>query len=236
LGKWNRAKSVFERDLLEKKYADSGRKNKKVPQWVIDDNLAESTDSIRTEYEEIVIQFGFLALFGVAFPLAPLFAWINNIIEIRSDAFKYIKTLQRPVGCQAQDLGMWEKIMTILSFIAVLTNAIIIAFRSVWMENQFKKYTGDDPNRLLVAKLGFVLAFEHLVFIIKLMFAYMIPNVPRQIRIAIERERYLSRLALDGESPALDEYWSDNKDDSSLFSEQGSLLLPRRFTKKYKAQ
>lgn len=49
--------------------------------------------------------------------------------------------------------------MSIVSFIAVLTNAIIIAFHSVWMENQFKKYT-DDENRLLVAKLGFVLAFE----------------------------------------------------------------------------
>ncbi|GBB95120.1 hypothetical protein RclHR1_02480019 [Rhizophagus clarus] len=234
--KWNRAKFAIERDILEKKYADSGRKYNKIPPWVEDDHLPGSSESIRTEYEEMVIQFGFLALFGVAFPLAPLFAWINNLTEVRSDGFKYIKTLQRPVGFQAQDLGMWENIMNIVSFIAVLTNAIIIAFHSVWMENQFKKYTGDDENRLLVAKLGFVLAFEHFVFIVKLMFAYMIPDIPGKVRIAIERERYLSRLIMDGEPPALDEYWTDNKDDSSLFSKKGSLLLPRRFISKFKSQ
>ncbi|RIA84496.1 calcium-activated chloride channel-domain-containing protein [Glomus cerebriforme] len=234
LNKWNSAKSA-DWDTLVKKYADSGRKNSEVPQWVEDDHLPASDESIMTEYEEMVIQFGFLALFGVAFPLAPLFAWINNITEIRSDAFKYIKALQRPVGHRAEDLGMWEKILTIISFIAVLTNAIIIAFHSIWMENQFKKYTDGDNNKLLVIKLGFVLAFEHFVFIIKLIFAYTIPDVSETVKIAIERERYLSRLVLEGDVPALDEYWSDNKDDSSIFSKGGSILLPRKFAK-YKAQ
>lgn len=66
--------------------------------------------------------------------------------------------------------------MNIVSFIAVLTNAVIIAFHSRWMENQFKKYTGDDENRLLVAKLGFVLAFEvnyikyHLFYLLNYLF------------------------------------------------------------------
>ena len=76
---------MLERNLLEQKYANSGTK---VPQWVLDDLLAPSQDTIRTEYEEMVVQFGFLALFGVAFPLAPLFAWINNLFEIRVGAFK----------------------------------------------------------------------------------------------------------------------------------------------------
>lgn len=62
--------------------------------------------------------------------------------------------------------------MNIVSFIAVLTNAVIIAFHSRWMENQFKKYTGDDENRLLVARLVFVLAFE--VNYIKYYFLYLL--------------------------------------------------------------
>jgi hypothetical protein len=82
----------------------------------------------------------------------------------------------------------------------------------------------------------FLFIKKHIVFIIKLLFAYVIPDVPRKVRIAIERERYLSRLVIDGEPPALDEYWSDKKDESSLFSKSGCLLLPRRFTKKYKSQ
>ena len=40
------------------------------------------------EYLELAIQYGFITLFVAAFPLAPLFALINNIFEIRLDARK----------------------------------------------------------------------------------------------------------------------------------------------------
>ena len=53
----------------------------------------------------VVIQFGFITLFVAAFPLAPLFALLNNIIEIRLDAYKFITTLRRPVANRAQDIG-----------------------------------------------------------------------------------------------------------------------------------
>ena len=42
------------------------------------------------EYLELAIQYGFITLFVAAFPLAPLFALINNILEIRLDATKVI--------------------------------------------------------------------------------------------------------------------------------------------------
>ena len=54
-----------------------------------------------------VIQFGFITIFVAAFPLAPLFAWLNNIIEIRLDAFKFVSVLRRPVAERAQDIGMY---------------------------------------------------------------------------------------------------------------------------------
>ena len=38
------------------------------------------------EYLELAIQYGFITLFVAAFPLAPLFALLNNIMEIRLDA------------------------------------------------------------------------------------------------------------------------------------------------------
>ena len=53
----------------------------------------------------LVIQFGFITIFVAAFPLAPLFAWLNNIIEIRLDAFKFVSVLRRPVAERAQDIG-----------------------------------------------------------------------------------------------------------------------------------
>lgn len=46
----------------------------------------------------MVLQFGFVTIFVAAFPLAPLFALINNAFEIRLDAKKMITSLRRPVA------------------------------------------------------------------------------------------------------------------------------------------
>lgn len=52
-----------------------------------------------------VIQFGFVSLFVASFPLAPLFALLNNVIEIRLDAKKFVTELRRPVAVRAKDIG-----------------------------------------------------------------------------------------------------------------------------------
>lgn len=49
------------------------------------------------DYLEMLIQFGFVTMFVPSFPLAPLFALINNVIEIRLDAFKMITATRRLV-------------------------------------------------------------------------------------------------------------------------------------------
>ena len=54
----------------------------------------------------IVIQFGFITLFVVAFPLGPLFAFLNNVLEIRIDAFKVLTQLRRPLPKKAKDIGI----------------------------------------------------------------------------------------------------------------------------------
>lgn len=46
-----------------------------------------------------------MTLFVASFPLAPLFALLNNIIEIRLDAKKFVTELRRPVAARAKDIG-----------------------------------------------------------------------------------------------------------------------------------
>ena len=41
-----------------------------------------------------VIQYGFVTLFVAAFPLGPYFALINNLLEIRLDAYKFMVVFQ----------------------------------------------------------------------------------------------------------------------------------------------
>jgi hypothetical protein len=79
----------------------------------------------------LVIQYGFITLFVVAFPLGPLFAFLNNIIEIRIDAFKVLTQLKRPLPKKAQNIGIWLPILNAISKIGVISNVSFFYFYSL---------------------------------------------------------------------------------------------------------
>jgi hypothetical protein len=47
------------------------------------------------DFKEMAIQYGYIALFSPCFPLAPFFAFLNNVFEIRGDSWKLCKAYQR---------------------------------------------------------------------------------------------------------------------------------------------
>ena len=80
------------------------------------------------DFNEMAIQYGYIALFSPSFPVAPLLAFINNLTEIRGDAWKLCKGFQRPQASPAEDIGSWFTVLNLLGFVAVITNATMIAF------------------------------------------------------------------------------------------------------------
>lgn len=67
-------------------------------------------------------------MFVASFPLAPLFALLNNILEIRTDAINFIVNYRRRVAEQVRDIGIWFTILEILTKISVIVNSFVIAF------------------------------------------------------------------------------------------------------------
>ncbi|XP_062141320.1 anoctamin-6 isoform X2 [Drosophila sulfurigaster albostrigata] len=118
--------------------------------------LPAENNSLYAEYLEMVIQYGFITLFSLAFPLAPLLALINNVIELRLDAIKMLRFVRRPVGMRARDIGVWHSIMTVLTHIAVASSAMIIAFSTNFIPKLVYKATHDDPE--LNGYLNFTMA------------------------------------------------------------------------------
>lgn len=106
---------------------------KKLPKssWEKDLLLTEvDTTTLFYEYLEMVLQFGFLTLFVAAFPMGPIFCFINNIIEIRADANKFVTTLKRPTPQIAANIGIWHSVLYGISRIAIVSNAFIICITS----------------------------------------------------------------------------------------------------------
>eukprot|EP01099_Mayorella_cantabrigiensis_P005151 TRINITY_DN402_c0_g1_i8.p1 TRINITY_DN402_c0_g1~~TRINITY_DN402_c0_g1_i8.p1 ORF type:complete len:431 (+),score=85.81 TRINITY_DN402_c0_g1_i8:497-1789(+) len=60
------------------------------------------------DYNEMMIQFGYVTFFSSAFPLAPLAAFLNNIFEVRVDGIKYLRGTQRPHYQGAENIGNWQ--------------------------------------------------------------------------------------------------------------------------------
>lgn len=62
---------------------------------------------VATDLREMVVQFGYLSLFSVVWPLTPVSFIINNWVELRSDAVKICVEMQRPTPLRADSIGPW---------------------------------------------------------------------------------------------------------------------------------
>uniref|UniRef100_A0A6Q2X7I7 Anoctamin n=1 Tax=Esox lucius TaxID=8010 RepID=A0A6Q2X7I7_ESOLU len=108
-------------------------------QWNLDYTLVPF-DGLTPEYMEMIIQFGFVSLFVASFPLAPLFALINNVIEIRLDAKKFVTELRRPDSVRTKDIGIWYNILSGMGKFSVIINAFVISFTSGFIPRMVYQY------------------------------------------------------------------------------------------------
>ncbi|KAM4651231.1 anoctamin-7-like [Discoglossus pictus] len=203
--------------------------------WEDDYELIEC-EGLFEEYLEMVLQFGFITIFVAAFPLAPLFALLNNWVEIRLDAQKFVCEYRRPVAERAQHIGVWFFILEALAQLSVIVNAFLIAFTSDFLPRllyqyeydsnlegylnftlsysphsyvsanhtlcRYKAFRDEDGNytlfywKLLAVRLGFIIAFEHVVFFSLRCIDWMVPDIPESVEVKVKRERYLAKQAL----------------------------------------
>ena len=92
------------------------------------------------EYLEMVIQYGFCTIFVIALPLAPFFALLNNIAEIRIDARKFLCHVRRAVPVTVKNVGAWQQIVELITVIAVISNSFLIGFTSDFVPKQVYKH------------------------------------------------------------------------------------------------
>ncbi|KAK3570840.1 hypothetical protein QTP86_028269, partial [Hemibagrus guttatus] len=93
-----------EKEGGEKKKKDRDP-NRPRHRWDLDYQL-EPYEGLSPEYMEMIIQYGFVTLFVASFPLAPVFALLNNVIEIRLDAAKFVTEIRRPDAVRAKEIDL----------------------------------------------------------------------------------------------------------------------------------
>lgn len=140
-------------------------------------------ESTFDDYNEMIIQWGYVTLFAAAFPLGPLFALLNNTVEMRSDAYKMLVATQRPAYQGAEDIGTWYGILNAMVTISVLTNIANIAFTSRQLE--YMGWAETDLEKLMV-----VFALEHIILMAKFLLEALIPDIPEDVQEEMTRQAF----------------------------------------------
>ena len=81
---------------------------------------------VTTDLREMVVQFGYLALFSVVWPLVPVSFIVNNWIELRSDAVKICIEMQRPTPHRADSIGPWLDSLGFLTWLGSVSTAALV--------------------------------------------------------------------------------------------------------------
>ncbi|ETN76763.1 hypothetical protein NECAME_11479 [Necator americanus] len=144
------------------------------------------------DYLEMFIQFGYVLLFSPAFPLAALCAVVNNVVEIRVDAFKLCNTVQRPFGRQVKDVGAWQKAMELLGMVGVMVNCALIG-QSGLVQRIY-------PDLSWGGQVLIVVVLEHIILASKIFIDLAVPDVPHWIRIETAKQEHFRREAFKRES------------------------------------
>ena len=82
--------------------------------------------NVQDDILEMCVQFGYLALFGVAWPLVPLGFLLNNWLELRGDFFKLSLECQRPPPIRADSIGPSLQGLEFLTWLGTLSTAAIV--------------------------------------------------------------------------------------------------------------
>ena len=64
------------------------------------------------------LQYGFVTMFVAAFPLAPLVAFVTNVLKLRTDAIKMIHNFRRPIAIQFSSIGVWHEILSTITMVS----------------------------------------------------------------------------------------------------------------------
>merc|ERR1719411_2363982 len=173
------------------------------------------------DFLEMFIQFGYVTLFSSAYPLAGLCALLNNMIEIRSDAFKLCFIHQRPFPERVQNIGCWQTAMEVMGFIAVMVNCGLIGLSGP-VHRIFPNITGAQTVILIIV-------LEHMMLLVKLGISAAIPDVPHHVAVQLAKAEY-KRRQLERKERKEQAARASSKETSSpeTFSPENERCLPEK--------
>ncbi|KAJ0410120.1 hypothetical protein ATCC90586_001605 [Pythium insidiosum] len=132
------------------------------------------------DYTEMVIQFGFTTMFVVAFPLSPLLSYLNNVLEIRLDAYRLLFESRRPRPQTVKNMGYWYNVLQAFTGISICTNSGVVIFTG----NYFNGVSTEFRVWLFTLFISSMFFFKHIL-------EACIDDSPEGVRAQQRRQEFL---------------------------------------------
>ena len=155
------------------------------------------------------MQFGFLTLFVVAFPLAPIVAMVANVIEGKIDSHKLLYLVRRTIPAHAENIGAWFSALNVMSYICVVTNTALTLQHAHFLDGL------SGVERLLI----FIL-IEHFIFIVKVWAEQSIPDTPFSVQEHIKRQTIIVDHLIRGVDVQDDDEFSTKKKNTKALAKR----------------
>jgi len=144
---------------------------------------------VTNDLREMVVQFGYLALFSVVWPITGVSFLINNWIELRADAVKICVEMQRPTPFRRDTIGPWLDSLSFLSWLGSITTAALVYLFS-------NDGLGPDGSPYAIkgwALLLSILFSEHIYLLVRYAIRIGINRIDTPGRQKERRDRYMTR-------------------------------------------
>lgn len=156
------------------------------------------TYDVTSDLREMVLQYGYLALFSAVWPLVGASFLANDWLELRADALKICVEMRRPTPHRADTIGPWLDSLAFLTWLGSLTAAALVYM-----------FAGSDsgPDGTPGAITGWALLLsvfcaEHAFLAVRFAVRKALAKLDSPGRQKERRERYLVRRRYFDESLA----------------------------------
>lgn len=144
---------------------------------------------VASDLREMVVQFGYLSLFSVVWPLTACSFLINNWIELRSDAAKICLEMQRPIPHRADSIGPWLDSLGFLTWLGSITTAALVYMFS----NDGLGPDGTPSTIQGWALLLTIFCSEHIYLLVRLAVQFTISKIDSPAQQKERAERFMVR-------------------------------------------
>ena len=188
-------------NLFKSRGADSDNALSNQNEKLLKDELLRGDFNIDEEYMQLALQYGFISMFSIAFPLAPLCVFVSNLIHSKLDISRFFTSKRYQLQFNRSRIGIWQSIFDYISFASIITNVFILCFVTSNLDTYIPHHINIDMiNVHLDLDREFVLSFsgrliilvalEHFLVFLKFLLRYILVSKNDSNNKTIGQERH----------------------------------------------